>query len=81
MGRPGVIYTPPPWPERKGSGRWSGNRSEAKYAVARAVFHGRKGELRQKYREGMENQLGPWGWWSMPSSCGTPGILRWPLRT
>lgn len=29
--------------------------------MARAVFHGQKGELRQKYREGMEDQLGALG--------------------
>ena len=37
------------------------NRGEGRHAVARAVFHGRKGELRQKYREGMEDQLGALG--------------------
>ena len=25
--------------------------------MARAVFHGKRGELRQRYREGQENQL------------------------
>ncbi|OLV17897.1 Mobile element protein [Deinococcus marmoris] len=29
--------------------------------MARAVFYGQKGELRQKYREGMEDQLGALG--------------------
>jgi hypothetical protein len=37
----------------KGSGR-KNNRSE----MARAVFHGKNGEMRQRYREGMEEQLG-----------------------
>lgn len=37
------------------------NRGEGRHAVARAVFHGRKGELRQRYREGMEDQLGALG--------------------
>lgn len=37
------------------------NRGEGRHSVARAVFHGRKGELRQKYREGMEDQLGALG--------------------
>ena len=37
------------------------NRGEGRHSVARAVFHGRKGELRQRYREGMEDQLGALG--------------------
>ncbi|GHF58271.1 TnpA family transposase [Deinococcus metalli] len=37
------------------------NRGEGRHAVARAVFHGRRGELRQRYREGMEVQLGALG--------------------
>jgi len=37
------------------------NRGEGRHAVARAVFHGRKGELRQRYHEGMEDQLGALG--------------------
>ncbi|WP_019008510.1 Tn3 family transposase [Deinococcus aquatilis] len=37
------------------------NRGEQRHGVGRAVFHGRKGELRQKYREGMEDQLGALG--------------------
>ena len=30
-------------------------------SVARAVFHGKRGELRQHYREGQEDQLGALG--------------------
>ena len=37
------------------------NRGEGRHALARAVFHGKKGELRQRYREGMEDQLGALG--------------------
>lgn len=37
------------------------NRGEGKHAVAREVFHGQKGELRQRYREGQEDQLGALG--------------------
>lgn len=37
------------------------NRGEQRHGVARVVFHGRRGELRQKYREGMEDQLGALG--------------------
>jgi len=33
------------------------NRGEGRHAVARDVFHGQKGELRQRYREGQEDQL------------------------
>ena len=33
------------------------NRGEGRQALARAVFHGKRGELRQRYREGQENQL------------------------
>jgi Tn3 transposase DDE domain-containing protein len=33
-------------------------RGERRHGPARAVFHGRKGELRQPYREGQEDQLG-----------------------
>jgi hypothetical protein len=29
--------------------------------LARAVFHGKRGELRQQYREGQEDQLGALG--------------------
>jgi TnpA family transposase len=37
------------------------NRGEARHALARAVFHGKRGELRQRYREGQEDQLGALG--------------------
>jgi len=37
------------------------NRGEQRHGVARVVFHGHKGELRQRYREGMEDQLGALG--------------------
>jgi TnpA family transposase len=37
------------------------NRGERRHAVARDVFHGQKGELRQRYREGQEDQLGALG--------------------
>lgn len=37
------------------------NRGEGRHALARAVFHGKKGELRQRYRDGMEDQLGALG--------------------
>lgn len=37
------------------------NRGESRHAVARAVFFGRRGELRQPYRQGQEEQLGALG--------------------
>lgn len=37
------------------------NRGEVRHSLARAVFHGQKGELRQRYREGQEDQLGARG--------------------
>ena len=37
------------------------NRGEDRHKLARAVFHGRRGELRQRYREGQEDQLGALG--------------------
>lgn len=33
------------------------NRQEGRHALMRSVFHGRRGELRQSYREGQEDQL------------------------
>ena len=37
------------------------NRVESRHSLARAVFHGQRGELRQQYREGQEDQLGALG--------------------
>jgi hypothetical protein len=37
------------------------NRSEDRHTLARVVFHGRRGELRQRYRKGQEDQLGALG--------------------
>ena len=37
------------------------NRGEDRHSLARAVFHGKRGELRQRYREGQEDQLGALG--------------------
>lgn len=37
------------------------NRGEARHSLARVIFHGHRGELRQKYREGQEDQLGALG--------------------
>lgn len=37
------------------------NRGEGRHQLARIVFHSKRGELRQRYREGQENQLGALG--------------------
>jgi TnpA family transposase len=37
------------------------NRGEGRHKLARDVFHGKRGELRQRYREGQEDQLGALG--------------------
>ena len=40
---------------------WIRNLQEGRHSLAREVFHGSKGELYQRYREGMEDQLGALG--------------------
>jgi TnpA family transposase len=37
------------------------NRGESRHSLARAIFYGQRGELRQRYREGQEDQLGALG--------------------
>lgn len=37
------------------------NRGEGRHSIARHVFHGQRGELRQRYRQGQEDQLGVLG--------------------
>ena len=37
------------------------NRHEGRHGLARIIFHGQRGELRQRYREGQEDQLGALG--------------------
>lgn len=37
------------------------NRGEGRHSLAREMYHGKKGELRQSYREGQEEQLGALG--------------------
>jgi len=37
------------------------NRAEGRHSLGRDVFHGKRGEMRQKYREGQEDQLGALG--------------------
>ena len=37
------------------------NRTESRHSLGREVYHGQKGELRQRYKEGQEDQLGALG--------------------
>lgn len=37
------------------------NRQESRHQLARKIYHGQKGELRRKYRDGMEDQLNTLG--------------------
>ncbi len=37
------------------------NRGESRHSLARSIFYGRRGEIRQRYREGQEEQLGTLG--------------------
>ena len=37
------------------------NRTEGRHRLARTLFHGQRGELRQRYREGQEDQLSALG--------------------
>jgi TnpA family transposase len=41
------------------------NRCEEKHKLARAIFHGKRGELRQRYREGQEDSSVHSAWLSM----------------
>lgn len=37
------------------------NRGESRHDLARAIFHGKKGQIRKRYKEGQENQLSALG--------------------
>ena len=37
------------------------NRGESRHSVARKIFHGQRGEIRKRYKEGQEDQLGALG--------------------
>lgn len=37
------------------------NRHESRHSIARVIFHGNEGQLRQPYRDGQEDQLGALG--------------------
>ena len=46
------------------------NRGEGRHSVVREVFHSQRGELRQRYRDGQEDQLGSLGLVTNVSSSG-----------
>lgn len=49
------------------------NRQESRHALARTVFHGRRGEIRKRYREGQEDQLSALG-------LVTNAVVLWNTR-
>ena len=49
------------------------NRQEGRHALARAIFHGRRGEVRKRYREGEEDQLSALG-------LVTNAVVLWNTR-
>ncbi len=54
------------------------NRGEGRHAVARAICYGQRGEIRKRYREGQEDQLGHWARSLTQWYCGTHFICRKP---
>ncbi|MGR5488275.1 Tn3 family transposase, partial [Vibrio alfacsensis] len=48
------------------------NRGESRHAVARNICHGKRGEIRKKYREGQEDQLSALG-------LVTNAVILWNL--
>ena len=63
------------------------NRHEGRHSVARIIFHGNEGQLRQPYRDGQEDQLGALGFalnslvlWNANTST-TPSPSYAPPRT
>lgn len=52
------------------------NRGEGRHAVTRAICYGQRGEIRKRYREGQEDQLGALAWLLMQWFCGTRSICR-----
>jgi TnpA family transposase len=49
------------------------NRGESRHRLARAIFHGQRGEVRPRYREGQEDQLGALG-------LGLNMVVLWNTR-
>ena len=46
------------------------NKGESRHSLARTVYHGRRGEIHEKYREGQEDQLNALG-------LATNAIVLW----
>ena len=57
------------------------NRRESRHAVARAICHGQRGEIRKRYREGQEDQLGALGLVTNAWYCGIRYTCRPPWIT
>jgi TnpA family transposase len=69
------------------------NRGEGRHRLARRIFYGQRGEVRQRYREGQEDQLGALGLemnvsccgirstWTRPSHTCKPRALRYSPKT
>lgn len=58
------------------------NLQEGRHALARKIFHGRAGQLYQRYQDGMEDQIGAsWGSSSTPWCCSTPATWTPPSRS
>ncbi|WP_420536458.1 Tn3 family transposase [Escherichia coli] len=51
------------------------NRGESRHAVARAICHGQKGEIRKRYTDGQEDQLGALGLVTNASCYGGAGAV------
>ena len=56
------------------------NHAELRHKLARRLMYGNRGELKQAYREGQEEQLGALGLLLIWSSTGTPFIWTAHLR-
>lgn len=54
------------------------HRRESRHAVARAICHGQKGEIRKRYTDGQEISWEHWSWSLTPSCYGTLFICRLP---
>ena len=46
---------------------------ESRYSLARKIFHGRSGQLYQRYQEAWRTRSAPWAWSSTPWCCSASG--------
>ncbi len=56
------------------------NRGEGRHAVARAICYGQRGEIRKRYREGQEDQLGALGLVTNAVVLYMQEVLNWMRR-